>query len=150
MPRIRRSTPWVGGILAIYGLGAAAILLTPVSFASVVHAIGRAVRAVPGLGFFGSGWIEFVANIALFVPLGFLLSLVVRRPWVGALLGLLLSVSVELVQLVIPDRQATIRDVLSNAIGAAIGALLAWAIVLRRRRGNAEEGPVAGGRRSRS
>ena len=68
----------------------------------------------------------------------------------GAVLGILLSCSVELVQIVIPDRQATIRDVISNAIGAAIGALLAWAIVIRRRRVSAAEHPAARGRGSRS
>jgi hypothetical protein len=107
--------------------------------AGVVHRIARAVAQVPGLGFFGSGWIEFIANVVMFTPLGFLLTLLFRRAAVGASVGVAVSVCIELVQIVIPDRHASVRDVISNGIGAAIGALVAWLAVLRRRQSGLPE-----------
>ncbi len=129
-----RSRRWAAGGLALYGVAVAIVVFTPVSYSGVVHRLARAVALIPGMNFFGSGWIEFVANVALFVPLGFLLTVLVRRPVVGAAIGVAISVCIELIQIVIPDRQATVRDVISNGIGALIGALVAWVLVVRRRR----------------
>ncbi|MEP9364944.1 VanZ family protein [Nocardioides sp. CN2-186] len=72
--------------------------------------------------------IGMVLNIALFVPLGFLLPLVVR---VGSarravLYGVLASLGIEMVQLVgdltvSPGRVADVDDLIGNAIGTLIG-----------------------------
>jgi glycopeptide antibiotics resistance protein len=67
------------------------------------------------------------ANVALFLPLGFLLPLV--APWferwwrtVGA--GLALSAAIELSQVAFPGvRRPDVNDVLMNTLGAAIGFL---------------------------
>lgn len=131
---------WAAAGLALYAVFAAVVALAPVSYAGIVHGIARAVASVPGMGFFGSGWIEFAANIALFVPLGFLLTLVFRNPIIGPILGIAVSVAFELIQFVVPDRQPSVRDVISNALGAAIGALLAWLLVLRRRNASSDRG----------
>ena len=129
-PESRRRR-WVVWCLAAYLLAVAIVVLTPVSYAGIVHRIDAWVRSDLGLDFFGSGWIEFAANIALFLPLGFLLTLLFRHPWYGTVLAIVLSAGVEVAQIVIPDRQASLRDVISNSIGAAIGAFLAWVFVLR-------------------
>ncbi|HWI30263.1 MAG TPA: VanZ family protein, partial [Microbacterium sp.] len=92
------------------------------------------VRETLGITAFGSGWFEFIANIMFFVPLGLLLTLLVRRPWVGVLLALALSACAELAQGLLPARTASVRDVLANVLGAAIGAAIAWAIIAARRR----------------
>jgi hypothetical protein len=134
--RLRRWAIWG---LVLYALLVAIVVFTPVSYAGVVHRIARAVAQVPGLGFFGSGWIEFIANVVMFTPLGFLLTLLFRRAAVGASVGVAVSVCIELVQIVIPDRHASVRDVISNGIGAAIGALVAWLAVLRRRQSGLPE-----------
>ena len=84
----------------------------PVSYAGIAHAIARALTAIPGMGFYGSGWIEFAANIALLVPRGFLLTLLIRREWFGALLGVGISAGVEIAQILISPRQPTLRDFL--------------------------------------
>ena len=47
-------------------------------------------------------------------------------------LALLLSIGAELGQIVIPFRQPSLRDVLANALGAVLGAVFAWLVVLRR------------------
>jgi hypothetical protein len=124
---------WVRGLLCAYLLLAAVVLLAPVSYGAIIAAIDDLLRHRAGITWFGSGWIEFAANVALFVPLGALLTLLTRRPWWGALLALALSVSAELAQLVLPGRLPTARDVVANALGAAVGAAVAWWAVTRRR-----------------
>ncbi len=73
--------------------------------------------------------LEFLANIALFVPLGVLVALGWRRlPWWGVtVLGFTLSAVIEIVQLWLPTRFPTLSDVVANTLGALIGALLAKA-----------------------
>jgi len=137
-----RTRRLAGIALALYGAVAAVIVFTPVSYAQLVQAIARSISRATGWDFYGSGWIEFVANIALFVPLGLLLALVLRRAWLGALVAVIISITVELAQSIIPNREPAVRDVISNAIGAAIGAFLAWLIVLRRRRTSRPPGRV--------
>jgi glycopeptide antibiotics resistance protein len=127
------SRRWIVAGLAVYGLAALAILLLPISYAQIVDGIDGWIRGTLGITFFGSGWIEFAANIAVFVPLGFLLTLLFRHPWYGTILAVVLSAGVEIAQVVIPHRQPTLRDVISNSIGAAIGAGIAWIVIERRR-----------------
>lgn len=109
------------------------VVIAPVSYADVVHAIDAVLREGLGVAWFGSGWIEFAANVLLFVPLGLLLTLLVDRAWIGVAVCVAASVVVELAQVVLPGRQASPRDVLANAVGAVLGAGLAWLIARRRR-----------------
>lgn len=72
---------------------------------------------------------EVLANIALFVPAGFLLALVVRSPWLSAVLCVLASAAIELAQQrYLPSRVPTIADVEHNGLGGLLGALLAWPV----------------------
>ncbi|WP_238476176.1 VanZ family protein [Agromyces mariniharenae] len=77
--------------------------------------------------------LEFLANVALFTPLGALLVLAFPgvRWWAVLLAGFLLSVGIELVQLTIPSRVSTLSDVVANTAGTAVGLLL-----VRGRRGD--------------
>jgi len=120
--------------LAVYAVAALVLLLSP---GGPSAALGLVVTWIREAGWtdFRQGWVEVPANIALFLPFGFLLTVVLRRWWCGALIGIALSVCVELVQIVLPERTASTRDVLANGAGAAIGALIAWLTVVRRRRG---------------
>jgi len=131
MHRRLRFRVWVIAGLAVYAAAVVAVLVLPVSYSSIVNAIGEWLHSSVGLTGFGTGWIEFTANVLMFAPLGFLLTLLFGRPWVGILLALALSVMAELVQIVIPSRQPSLRDILANAAGAAVGA--AVAMLLRRR-----------------
>jgi VanZ family protein len=80
------------------------------------------------------GWFDVAANVALFLPLGFLAALTwaagagpaagaarVRAALAG---GALLSLAVECVQLLEPGRYPSPTDVATNALGAALGAWL--------------------------
>ncbi|WP_375386200.1 VanZ family protein [uncultured Microbacterium sp.] len=125
---------WVLIGLGVYGAVIIGLLLAPVSVTGILDLLSSWVRNDLGVTSFGSGWIEFAANILMFVPLGFLLTLLLPKPWQGVLLAIALSIMAEVAQIVIPSRQASLRDVLANATGAAIGAALALLVVRRRRR----------------
>lgn len=75
---------------------------------------------------------EFLANIALFVPLGvFLLLLVGTRLWFVALMaGIVLTSMIEAVQKEIPGRVSDPRDVAANSIGLLVGVALAVLLTL--------------------
>lgn len=81
---------------------------------------------------FGYHKLEFSANVGMFIPLGFLVSMLlpVRVWWLALIICPGISVGIELTQAyALSARFATISDVISNSIGALIGALLA--VVLR-------------------
>ena len=77
--------------------------------------------------------LEFVANIALFVPFGVLGRLAFARPpwWAILLLGFATTVTIELVQSILPTRFSTVSDVIANTAGTALG-VLAVRLVSRR------------------
>jgi VanZ family protein len=76
--------------------------------------------------------IEFLANIALFVPLGVFLLLLVgtRLWWVALAAGIVLTSMIESVQGIIPGRVSDPRDVAANAIGMFVGIALALVLTL--------------------
>lgn len=129
---------WIGAALVGYALIAVVILVSPVRYSGIVQAIGAWLRGELALTGFGTGWIEFFANALMFAPLGFLLTAWFRHPWWGVILAVALSVGAELVQVVIPHREPSLRDLLANGLGAALGALLAWLLfTIRSRRARA-------------
>ncbi|HTY05043.1 MAG TPA: VanZ family protein [Gemmatimonadales bacterium] len=75
------------------------------------------------------GLADFILNIILFVPLGASLRAAGVRPRSAILSGFLLSISIELTQALIPGRDTTIGDVISNTTGTLVGYVLA-ALVL--------------------
>ena len=86
-------------------------------------------------------WFDIVANILLFVPLGFLFPL--TRPGDDEpsatrvlLLGFLLSAAIETTQLFERERFSSVIDVITNGMGAALGTLVLRS-TMRRIRSNA-------------
>ncbi|MGV8883937.1 MAG: VanZ family protein [Rhodoglobus sp.] len=80
---------------------------------------------------FGYNKLEFSANIAMFIPLGFLVALLLPQKvwWLALLLCPGLSVAIELIQGAVLDaRVSSALDVLANSLGALIGILVAVAI----------------------
>lgn len=68
---------------------------------------------------------DFVANVALFVPLGLSLVLSGWRARSATLAGGACSMLIEITQArLLPNRDATASDVLANTLGAAVGAAL--------------------------
>lgn len=77
--------------------------------------------------------VEAISNIVMFVPIGFLAALALRRwQWLVVPIGLLASTAIEVSQLLLPDRVASVRDVVTNTLGTLIGYLLALPLVRRR------------------
>jgi glycopeptide antibiotics resistance protein len=127
----------------LYGLGAGVVVLLPVSYRGLVNRLTMWAQDLSGWSAIRSGWVEFGANILMFVPLGCFLSLLLPRRWHGTVLALALSVAAELAQIVIPSRQPSLRDVIGNSSGAALGAVLAWLLLrwARRRDRRADSQP---------
>lgn len=83
-------------------------------------------------GWFGYGEIEFLANVAMFVPFGFLIAILLPQKLSGltVLVGPGFSAFIENFQReFLSERVASVYDVVANSAGAIIG--LALAIVLR-------------------
>ena len=80
------------------------------------------------------GFVENASNVVMFVPIGLLGSLALRRRnYLVVLLAAMGSGLIELVQLLLlPDRVASLDDVLANTAGAVVG-LLCSVPALRRR-----------------
>jgi VanZ family protein len=68
---------------------------------------------------------DLIANVVLFLPVGFLLTMLGGRWWAGLLGGAALSATAETVQLFLPHRVASLLDVATNSAGAALGMLAA-------------------------
>lgn len=79
-------------------------------------------------------FMEASANVALFIPLGFVSALAFpkKRWWQISVFGLLVSCCMELIQLLfLYNRFASPLDLVTNASGAVIGSLLAALLVRR-------------------
>jgi len=71
--------------------------------------------------------LEFLANVALFVPVGLLLPFAFSRLqlWQVVVIGALMSGLIESVQGFMPSRFPTISDVIANSLGTLIGGAIA-------------------------
>ncbi|HLP17703.1 MAG TPA: VanZ family protein [Bacteroidota bacterium] len=75
---------------------------------------------------------DIVANVFFFLPIGFFSALALRRTVNGMVFvtilsmcfGMILSVSIESLQIFLPSRFSSLLDVVSNTLGAALGALV--------------------------
>lgn len=131
----RRSTRAVLVVLtAGYLLVIALFTLTPAQISPGMPLLERVLSILLGFGL--SNWpplstLEFIANIALFLPLGALLAALFRpgRWWWAVLSGSAISGLVELMQLLfLPTRVSDVRDLTANTLGALIGAVVVVAL----------------------
>jgi VanZ family protein len=92
-------------------------------------------RFAPGgaISPYSSTWwaLEDLGNVALFLPVGAVLALLLT-PARALLAGVLLSAGCEFAQLFIPMRQASVLDVAMNSIGTATGVALVLLVRLVR------------------
>jgi VanZ family protein len=144
-----------GGYLAFV----AWVTLTPQAYAAErIAIIYRVLDALHQRGYLLSindEQLEFLANIALFVPVGgFLLLLLGPRLWGVALaVSFAMTAFIEVAQRTIPGRVPDEQDVLANGLGAFIGVGVTLVLMLpaawrrsRRRQANAAlEVPVPAG-----
>lgn len=124
---VRNPRVWLWG----YVLALAAVALWPVP---VDRGAGRLLAAVtrffPILTY---ERIEFLANIAMFVPLGILLMLILAERWLVMPIAFTVTVLIEGTQaLLLAERTPSLYDIVANLAGACIGVLCV-AFVQRRR-----------------
>ena len=129
-----------GGYLAFV----AWLTLTPQAYASDhIAIIYRVLAAAHRHGYLLSiddRRLEFLANIALFVPVGMFLMLLfgTRLWWVALAASFAMTTAIEVAQQSIPGRVPDERDLIANGLGAIIGVLIALVLTapaaLRRRR----------------
>ncbi len=107
-------------IAALVALVLVALLVVP--FHPEAHLMGVAYQiGPPALQPFVWDAVEWGGNILSFALLTAAFCFAIR-PRYAFLLATAISVVCELAQIVIPDRQPRVSDVLLNVIGAAIGA----------------------------
>ena len=122
----RRARP----LLAAYALVLLVVLLSPTSTvqSSLVHDLVRVLHVFLPDRLITFDRAEVALNAVIIAPLSFLGWLAFTRvrwqDWVAY--GFLGAMLVELVQgVLLPDRQASFSDIVANATGALLGAVLA-------------------------
>ncbi len=128
--------------LAVYGVGAVIALFSPVPVSDDYPRIVDTVleffyRAGGPLGF-GIVEVEMLLNVLVFVPIGVFAAMLLPRKlwWVAVLGGAALSTAAEAFQyVVLSSRVGSLRDVVLNVVGTALGALVVFGIrtYIRRR-----------------
>ena len=122
--------PWLNTGFVVAALAVVALTIGP----SPGELLSTVAQSVPGLDGLSPATIEMAANVLLFVPVALLFAgAAPRLPGVVVwLICTAASAGVETAQLVLPGREPTVRDVVLNSAGAAIGVLL-HALAARRR-----------------
>ncbi|BDZ65456.1 VanZ family protein [Agromyces mangrovi Wang et al. 2018] len=133
-PRTAERIMWAVAA-AFYVLGVLFITLVPVPWtirsAQVEHGV-----LDPQSWLLASTWTtgsprEAIANVAMFVPVGFLVARVAA--WLGVVV-VMLTWTIEIVQIPLLDRISDPRDLVANLIGGLVGVALALATRRRTRK----------------
>ncbi|WP_245827921.1 VanZ family protein [Sinomonas mesophila] len=89
--------------------------------------------------------IEWLANVAFFVPFGAFAVLLGFPAWAGVLAGAGFSAAAEAAQLaLLPERTASLWDIAANALGTMLGAAAVAAVARLRSRRHGLPGPARG------
>ena len=67
---------------------------------------------------------EIFWNVVMFIPLGLMVSALLKRPWLSVLIGVLVSTAIEVAQLLTRRGLFEFDDIIYNSVGAVIGFLL--------------------------
>jgi VanZ family protein len=125
---VTRPTLWLLAGAAAVAVAVVVFLPTSELPSEVVHVISRELHhaGAPRWAWAPTLW-ERLLNVVLFMPIGFFG--VPLRPrwgvWVWAVVGLMASLTIETVQVLMPGRDGSAWDVLTNTTGALLGALVA-------------------------
>jgi len=133
LPRTSGARHVIVALLAVgYGVFLAFVVFWPSPIdRPVAGLLNRVIEELHERGvplFVDYAFIEFSANVLLFLPVGFVFGLLVplKRWPVALLLGPALSAGIELAQrYLLEERYATVNDIIANSLGATLGVLLA-------------------------
>jgi glycopeptide antibiotics resistance protein len=119
---------WVAAVLlTLYSLVIARLTLASASSERGIFGLLDRLTSHASNGRLDWSQTEVLANIALFVPAGFLLTIVLGRAWAAAAVCVLASIAIELAQQrYLPSRVPSVADVEHNGLGAVIGAVIGW------------------------
>ena len=131
--------PIVSAMTLAYLAVVAWLTLTPLSTdleSSILGRLAGLLARYPETEWFTFNRLEFIANVAMFVPFGvfFILLFGRRNWWLAILVGVLMTLGIEGIQQLIPSRVPDIRDLVANSLGTTAGALLALALSSTRAR----------------
>ncbi|GAA4181120.1 VanZ family protein [Gryllotalpicola koreensis] len=75
---------------------------------------------------------EFLANVAMFAPIGLFLVLLLGRRfwWAAVLLCVAMTGFIETAQRFIPGRVSDVRDIVSNSVGGLVGVIVALIVTI--------------------
>lgn len=133
LPHRSRAREWLGA-LALAGYAsvvlAATMWPTPLDrgYESSIDKVLAVLHRSGVPTWFGYHKLEFSANIIMFIPLGFLVTMLLSQRfwWLALVICPSMSIAIEVTQaLFLSARFATVSDVISNSIGAVVGILTA-------------------------
>lgn len=124
------TTRWcAAALLGLYTLVIVRLTLFPAATETGTFGLLDRIMTRASGGRLDWGQTEVLANIALFVPAGLLLTVVLSRAWAAAVLCVAASAAIELAQQhFLPSRVASLADVEHNGLGGVLGALVGWPI----------------------
>jgi VanZ family protein len=129
--------PVLGTATALY-LGLVAwITLSPEPYDRRIDGfLFRALRALhrhDGTAWITYSFVEGAANVAMFLPVGMFLVLLLGRSrwWLAIAIGVGLSALIETAQMFLPSRVSDVRDLLHNGLGALLGVVLVLILTAR-------------------
>ncbi len=112
------------------------VTLTPATDAPtqsdlVLRVLARLQRE-PHLGWLTYDRAEYLANVAMFVPVGLFLLLLfgTRFWWLAVAAGLVMTSLIETAQRSIPGRVSDERDIAANTMGAVVGVVVGLVLTL--------------------
>lgn len=140
---------WVGAtLLVLYTAFIFVVTLTPSQMdINLQLAIQKLIDLLHRHGlplWFDYAELEFSANIAMFVPFGFIVTILLpqRVWWLSFVFGPVLSIYIEAFQFFfLPERVSSFLDIVANSSGAIFGTLIA--ALLRRIIRNRDERVIA-------
>jgi glycopeptide antibiotics resistance protein len=131
-PKSRLRHGLVVSVLALYTMFILAVTLSPTQLdVSTQRLVFRFVDVLHRFGvptWFDYAEVEFSANILMFVPFGFMVTLLipVRFAWLAVFISLGFSMGIEFFQREFLDaRIFDVRDIVANTLGGTIGYVMA-------------------------
>ncbi len=103
---------------------------------SIVWQIAELLSHEPGFEWFTFDRLEFLANVAMFAPLGLFFVLLLGRPrwWLAILLAIAVTFGIEFAQQFIAGRVSDPRDLVANSLGATLGTVAAMILTASKAR----------------
>jgi glycopeptide antibiotics resistance protein len=131
-PKSRLRHGLVVSVLVVYTIFILAVTLSPTQLdVSTQRLVFRFVDVLHRFGiptWFDYAEVEFSANIVMFIPFGFMVTLLlpVRFAWLAILISLSFSMGIEFFQREFLDaRIFDVRDIVANTLGGIIGYVMA-------------------------